>query len=158
MEISTASFIPLLLASVTGSLTSMLLIGEDSLFNISLKDSFQAAHMPYYLLLGIISGLVSLYFSKTVLATERLMAALGNPWFRITAGGAFLGLMVFVFPPIYGEGYDILNLLIDGNSGKILEKKPLLFKPRGFQNYPFISIRDHPAQTHSLCCNHWCGR
>ena len=78
MEISTASFIPLLLASVTGSLTSMLLIGEDSLFNISLKDSFQAAHMPYYLLLGIISGLVSLYFSKTVLATERLMAALGS--------------------------------------------------------------------------------
>jgi CIC family chloride channel protein len=124
MEISTASFIPLLLASVTGSLTSMLLIGEDSLFNISLKDSFQAAHMPYYLLLGIISGLVSLYFSKTVLATERLMAALGNPWFRITAGGAFLGLMVFVFPPIYGEGYDILNLLIDGNSTKILEKSP----------------------------------
>lgn len=122
MEISTASFIPLLIASVTGSLTSMLLIGEDSLFNFNLKDSFQAAHMPYYLLLGIISGLVSLYFSKMVVATERLMGALGSHWMRITYGGAFLGFMVFLFPPIYGEGYQTLNVLIDGNATEVLEK------------------------------------
>lgn len=124
MEISTASFIPLLLASVTGSLTSMILIGEDSLFNFYLKESFEAAHMPYYLVLGIIAGLVSLYFSKTVLATEKLMASLGNPWLRITYGGAVLGLIVFLLPPIYGEGYDTLNVLIEGNSGKLLEKSP----------------------------------
>ena len=122
MEISTASFIPLLIASVTGSLTSMLLIGEDSLFNFNLKDSFQATHMPYYLLLGIISGLVSLYFSKMVVATERLMGALGSHWMRITYGGAFLGFMVFLFPPIYGEGYQTLNVLIDGNATEVLEK------------------------------------
>ena len=122
MEISTASFIPLLIASVTGSLTSMLLIGEDSLFNFNLKDSFQATHMPYYLLLGIISGMVSLYFSKMVVATERLMGALGSHWMRITYGGAFLGFMVFLFPPIYGEGYQTLNVLIDGNATEVLEK------------------------------------
>lgn len=124
MEISTASFIPLLLASVTGSLTSMILIGEESLFNFNLKDSFEAAHMPYYLLLGIISGLVSLYFSKTVLVTEKLIEGLENPWLRITYGGAILGFMVFLLPPIYGEGYDTLNLLIDGNATQILEKSP----------------------------------
>lgn len=130
MEISTASFIPLLIASVTGSLTSMLLIGEDSLFNFNLKDSFQAAHMPYYLLLGIISGLVSLYFSKMVVATERLMGALGSHWMRITYGGAFLGFMVFLFPPIYGEGYQTLNVLIDGNATEVLEKS-LFFSSLG---------------------------
>jgi CIC family chloride channel protein len=124
MEISTASFIPLLIASVTGSITSMLIIGEDSLFNFNLKDSFQAAHMPYYFLLGIISGLVSLYFSKTVLVTEKLMAALGSHWMRITYGGAILGLMVFLLPPIYGEGYETLNLLIEGDGAKVLEKSP----------------------------------
>ncbi|MDP4655609.1 MAG: chloride channel protein [Algoriphagus sp.] len=130
MEISTASFIPLLIASVTGSLTSMLLIGEDSLFNFNLKDSFQATHMPYYLLLGIISGLVSLYFSKMVVATERLMGALGSHWMRITYGGAFLGFMVFLFPPIYGEGYQTLNVLIDGNATEVLEKS-LFFSSLG---------------------------
>lgn len=124
MEISTASFIPLLIASVTGSITSMLIIGEDSLFNFNLKDSFQAAHMPYYFLLGIISGLVSLYFSKTVLVTEKLMAALGSHWMRITYGGAILGLMIFLLPPIYGEGYETLNLLIEGDGAKVLEKSP----------------------------------
>ena len=130
MEISTASFIPLLIASVTGSLTSMLLIGEDSLFNFNLKDSFQATHMPYYLLLGIISGLVSLYFSKMVVATERLMGALGSHWMRITYGGAFLGFMVFLFPPIYGGGYQTLNVLIDGNATEVLEKS-LFFSSLG---------------------------
>ena len=130
MEISTASFIPLLIASVTGSLTSMLLIGEDSLFNFNLKDSFQATHMPNYLLLGIISGMVSLYFSKMVVATERLMGALGSHWMRITYGGAFLGFMVFLFPPIYGEGYQTLNVLIDGNATEVLEKS-LFFSSLG---------------------------
>jgi chloride channel protein, CIC family len=124
LEISTASFIPLLIASVMGSITSMLLIGDESLFNFNLKESFQAAHMPYYLLLGIICGLVSLYFSRMVRATERLMNDIGDQWMRTMYGGAFLGIVVFLFPPIYGEGYDMLNTLIDGNSGQILDKSP----------------------------------
>jgi CIC family chloride channel protein len=107
-----------------GSLTSMLLIGEESLFNFNLKDSFQAAHMPYYLLLGIVCGFVSLYFSKTVLTTENIMAALKKPGVRIAYGGVFLGAMVFFFPPIYGEGYATLNVLIDGNTSRVLEKSP----------------------------------
>ncbi|MFL0683700.1 CIC family chloride channel protein [Algoriphagus aquaeductus] len=124
MEISTASFIPLLIASVTGSLTSMILIGEESLFNFNLKDSFQAAHMPYYLLLGIICGFVSLYFSQLVRSTEKIMDDIGDQWMRITYGGAFLGFMVFFFPPIYGEGYDTLNILIEGTSAEVLDKSP----------------------------------
>ncbi|WP_111672649.1 chloride channel protein [Algoriphagus litoralis] len=124
LEISTASFIPLLIASVMGSMTSMILIGDESLFNFDLKESFLAAHMPYYLLLGIICGLVSLYFSKMVRATERIMDDIGDQWMRTMYGGAFLGIIVFLFPPIYGEGYGTLNTLIDGNSGQILDKSP----------------------------------
>jgi CIC family chloride channel protein len=124
LEISTASFIPLLIASVMGSITSMILIGDESLFNFDLKETFIAAHMPYYLLLGIICGLVSLYFSKMVRATERLMNDIGDQWMRTMYGGAFLGIVVFLFPPIYGEGYDMLNTLIEGNSNQILDKSP----------------------------------
>lgn len=132
MEISTASFIPLLIASVTGSLTSMILIGDESLFNFDLKDTFLAAHMPYYLLLGILCGLVSLYFSKMVRSTEKIMKDLNSQPMRILYGGAFLGFIVFFFPPIYGEGYSTLNLLIEGNSDQILDKSP------------FFSIIDNP--------------
>ncbi|WP_339867436.1 chloride channel protein [uncultured Algoriphagus sp.] len=124
MEISTASFIPLLIASVTGSMTSMILIGKDSVFNFKLIENFQASHMPYYLLLGIACGLVSLYFSQAVRKTESLMAAFDSQVLRILYGGAILGIMVFFLPPIYGEGYDTLNTLIDGNSSQLLEKSP----------------------------------
>ncbi|MEB2778961.1 chloride channel protein [Algoriphagus persicinus] len=124
MEISTASFIPLLIASVTGSLTSMILIGKDSVFNFKLTDTFQASHMPYYLLLGISCGLVSLYFSHAVRKTESLMEGLESQALRILYGGAILGIMVFFLPPIYGEGYDTLNTLIEGNSSQLLEKSP----------------------------------
>lgn len=124
MEISTASFIPLLIASVMGSITSLLLIGKESLFNFQIEESFQAIHMPHYLLLGIICGMVSLYFSKMVQSTEQVMEDMGDQWMRLLYGGAFLGFMVFFFPPIYGEGYDTLNLLIEGNSGQILDKSP----------------------------------
>lgn len=132
MEISTASFIPLLIASVMGSLTSMILIGDESLFNFDLKDTFRAAHMPYYLLLGILCGLVSLYFSKMVRSTEKIMKDLNSQPMRILYGGAFLGFIVFFFPPIYGEGYSTLNMLIEGNSDQILDKSP------------FFSIIDNP--------------
>lgn len=124
MEISTASFIPLLIATVTGSLTSMVLIGKDSVFNFKLTESFQASHMPYYLLLGIACGLVSLYFSQAVRKTESLMEGLESQALRILYGGAILGIMVFFLPPIYGEGYDTLNTLIEGNSSQLLEKSP----------------------------------
>ncbi|GAB3230815.1 chloride channel protein [Algoriphagus aestuariicola] len=133
LEISTASFIPLLIASAMGSVTSMILIGEESLFNFQLKESFIAAHMPYYLLLGMICGVVSLYFSKMVRATEKVMDDIGDQWMRTMYGGALLGVMVFFFPPIYGEGYSTLNILIEGNHSQILD------------NSIFFSTIENPA-------------
>ncbi len=124
MEISTASFIPLLIASVMGSMTSHILIGKDSLFYFNIQEPFEAIHMPFYLLLGIVCGLVSLYFSKMVQSTEKIMDDIGDQWMRMSYGGAFLGFMVFFFPPIYGEGYNTLNLLIEGNSDQLLDKSP----------------------------------
>lgn len=124
MEISTASFIPLLIASVMGSLTSMILIGKDPVFTFELVGSFSAAHMPYYLLLGIVCGVVSLYFSSAVRTTERLLEGLNSQVLKLLYGGALIGFMVFFFPPIYGEGYDFLNLLINGNSDQLLDKSP----------------------------------
>ncbi len=133
LEISTTSFIPLLIASVMGSLTSMVLIGNDSLFNFNLVDSFKAAHMPYYLVLAILCGFVSLYFTRAVHYTERFMTRFEGQTMKLLYGGAFLGFMVFFFPPIYGEGYNTLNTLIEGNPLSILETSP------------FFSAFDSPA-------------
>ncbi|EAZ81928.1 putative chloride channel [Algoriphagus machipongonensis] len=124
LEVSIASFIPLLIASVTGSLTSMILIGKESIFNFRFEETFLAAHMPYYLGLGIICGLVSLYFNRAVRKTELVLEGLESQTIRMLYGGALLGFMVFFFPPIYGEGYNTLNQLIDGKSAEILNRSP----------------------------------
>lgn len=133
LEISTASFIPLLIASVMGSVTSMVLIGEESLFNFQLKESFVASHLPYYLLLGMVCGVVSLYFNKVVRGTEKILDDIGDQWMRTMYGGALLGVMVFFLPPIYGEGYSTLNILIEGNHSQILD------------NSIFFSTIENPA-------------
>jgi CIC family chloride channel protein len=124
MEVSVGSFIPLLIASVTGSITSMILLKEDVMFSFNLSDIFLAAHIPYYLLLAIFTGLISLYFSRTVIVVERMLHHYDRPFLKLLYGGAFLGLIVFFFPPIYGEGYDVLNALIKDDPQKILENSP----------------------------------
>jgi CIC family chloride channel protein len=124
MEISTASFIPMLIASVGGSLTYQLLIGKESEFTFKLVGEFQASQMPYYLLLGIACGLVSLYFSNMVRKTEAVMGAIDSQLLKVLCGGAALGVMVFFLPPIYGEGYETLNTLIEGNSNQLMETSP----------------------------------
>ncbi|MCH7414142.1 chloride channel protein [Belliella sp. R4-6] len=124
LEVSVGSFIPLLIASVTGSITSMILLGEDVMFTFNLSDSFLAAHMPYYFLLAIFTGIISLYFSRVVLKTESLLGMMEDPWMKVLYGGAFLGLIVFFFPPIYGEGYETLNALIDGDPQRLLANSP----------------------------------
>ncbi|HLT06412.1 MAG TPA: chloride channel protein [Cyclobacteriaceae bacterium] len=114
MEVSVGAFVPLLIASVTGSLTSMILLGKDVMFTFTLQDQFIAAHTPLYLLLGIFTGLVSIYTIRSLLKTEKQIHRQENPWLRILSGGCMLGLLIFLLPPIYGEGYDTLQALIDG--------------------------------------------
>lgn len=121
MEVSVGAFVPLLIASVTGSLTSMVLLGKDVMFTFSLQDHFVAAHTPLYILLGIFTGLVSIYFIRSLILTEKHIKKPTNPWLRILYGGGVLGLLIFVFPPIYGEGYTTLQSLIDGNPPELLD-------------------------------------
>ncbi|WP_137401674.1 chloride channel protein [Echinicola rosea] len=124
MEVNTGAFIPLLIASVLGSLTTMVLIGNDPIFSFNLSGEFIAAHTPYYLVLGVLTGLVSVYFIKAVLRTENLLEKQSNPWLKILIGGAVLGLIIFFFPPIYGEGYNTLNSLILGDPAVLLNRSP----------------------------------
>ena len=113
MEVSVGAFVPLLIASVTGSLTSMVLLGKDVMFSFTLHDEFLAAHTPLYMLLGVFTGVVSIYTVRSLMRTEKHIQRQRNPWLRILYGGGALGLFIFVFPPIYGEGYTTLQALID---------------------------------------------
>lgn len=110
-----SSFIPLLIAAVTGSLVSRSLLGDDILFSFILKDPFVAANTPYYILLGVLCGLVSLYFTRISYWVERKITKVKNYLLRALIGGLILGAIIFLLPPIYGEGYNTIKLLLRAN-------------------------------------------
>jgi chloride channel protein, CIC family len=114
-----SSFIPLLIAAVTGSLVSRSLLGDDILFSFILKDPFVAANTPYYILLGVLCGLVSLYFTRISYWVERKITKVKNYLLRALIGGLILGAIIFLLPPIYGEGYNTIKLLLRANEADL---------------------------------------
>jgi chloride channel protein, CIC family len=121
-DVTISLFIPILIASVTGSLVSKTLLGNDILFSFQLKDSFTAADTPYYILLGVACGLVSLYFTRLTYFVEGKLSRINNDFNRALMGGAALALIILILPPIYGEGYETIKSLLNGNEDEVLQR------------------------------------
>ncbi len=119
-DVTIAMFIPLLIASVAGSLVSLTLLGDDVLFSFKLTDNFTAADTPFYILLGVTCGLVSVYFTRMTYKVESWIKKIKPFLGRAVTGGVLLGIIIFVFPPIYGEGYNTIKLLLAGKEEEIL--------------------------------------
>ena len=119
-EVILTSFIPVLISSVTASLVSLSLLGDDVLFSFKLKDSFTAGDTPFYVLLGLLCGVISVYFTRVTFKVEGLISGVSNGFLRILIGGLSLGIIIFIFPPIYGEGYNTIKFLLAGNSAEAL--------------------------------------
>jgi CIC family chloride channel protein len=117
IDLTTSSLIPLALASITGSIVSMYFSGQNVLFRYPLvgENSFNLANIPYYILLGILMGLVALYFTRSYSLVVKLFDGIKHKWQKILFGGLILGLLVFLFPALYGEGYQSINSAINGN-------------------------------------------
>jgi CIC family chloride channel protein len=115
LDISMLSIVPLLISAVTGASLSYLLIGNEVTLHYPLEESFILKNIPYYILLGVVAGFVSWYFTKMTIYIESLFSKIDKFWICILAGGLTLGFLIFIFPPLYGEGYDMLNKLLEGN-------------------------------------------
>jgi CIC family chloride channel protein len=108
-------FIPLIISSVVGALCSRIILREESLFNFVLKETFNYENVPYYILLGICAGFVSLYYARTFKRIEKKLHASNlNVYTKAALGGALLMLIYFVFPPLFGEGYNSVKVVANG--------------------------------------------
>jgi len=125
LDLTLSSLVPLLVASVTAALTSHLLIGDEVLFHIELRDAFQFNDVIYFIALGIITGLVSFYFIKIYWLISDFFEKIENVWKRLLFGGGILGILIFFIPPLYGEGYKTIHSLLAGNTAKIFEGSPM---------------------------------
>ena len=105
-------FIPLIISSVVGVLCSKIILEEASLFNFTLTKSFDYNNVPYYIIMGILAGFVSLYYARAFKGTEKVIQEWKmNGYIKALAGGFLLACIFFVFPPLFGEGYNSVKLV-----------------------------------------------
>jgi len=113
-DLTMTSLIPLILASVSAILTSYFFMGKDILLHYTLQHKFLLNDMPFFLILGITSATTSIYFVKAYYKIMNFFEGFKSIWKRWAVAGFFLGLTIFLFPTLYGEGYEVLNhILLD---------------------------------------------
>ena len=115
LDITVASIIPLLISTVTATTLMFFLNGFEPVFNLDVKYAFQLRNLPYYALLGLICGLMSYYFTQINGRIAARFARIRGMYRKWIVGGLLIGTLIFLFPPLYGEGYESLVDLMHGN-------------------------------------------
>ena len=121
LDLTAASVMPLMIASITGATVAYVFTGYDVEFFFSQSEPFVTSRIPYVILLGVFCGFVSLYFTKMMNMMERTFGKLKNPWLKLLFGAVILSSLIFLFPPLYGEGYGPINLLLNGQFSQIFD-------------------------------------
>lgn len=135
LDLTMTSLIPLMIAAISSFVIVYFLMGEGVVLEFAVQSHFALANVPYYILLGILCGLVSVYFIRMNLRIEKWITGFTN-FKRILIGGALLGLLIYVFPPLYGEGYSSLKALLN-NNGDMLLSNTYFFD---FRNHGFVLV------------------
>ena len=132
LDLTMTSVLPLLISSVTAATMSYVFSGTEAMFQFSQTEEFVMERIPYVLLLGIFCGLVSLYFTRAMLRVEGIYAGLSHRWQRFILGAAMLSILIFLFPPLYGEGYDTIETLLNGDFIHLMDQSPFLGMENGY--------------------------
>ena len=122
LDLTMTTILPLLISCVTAATFAYVTSGTGAIFSYAHAQPFELERIPYVLLLGIFCGLVSLYFTRMMNATENLFRKLGY-WQKFALGSVILSILIFLFPPLYGEGYNTINALLGGlkNSESVMD-------------------------------------
>lgn len=115
IDLTMTSLLPLLVTSVTAAGLTFAVSGTNPIFEFHLQDAFTVDRIPAYIALGIVCGLVALYFTRTMSFLENVFRKLQGRYRRFLLGAVMLSLLIYLFPPLYGEGYDLITLLLNGN-------------------------------------------
>ena len=116
IDLTMTSLLPLLISSVTAATLSYVVTGQEAMFQFHLDEPFELGRIPYVIALGVFCGLVSLYFTRAMNRLEGVFGRLKAPYKKLALGGIMLSVLIFLFPPLYGEGYDTIELLLNGTN------------------------------------------
>ena len=132
LDITAGSVIPLLIASITATTMAFMLRGFDPILAVTLApaDAFELWQIPLFILLGVLCGLMAWYFTSMNSRVGGFFKSIDKQYKKWLWGGAILGILIFVFPPLYGEGYEGFTSLMHGNAQEL------------FNNSLFYRFRD----------------
>ena len=119
LDLTTVSIMPLLIASITSATMAYVFTGYDFEFFFVQSESFVTNRIPFVILLGIFCGLSSLYFTRVMNMMENVFKRIGTPWKKTLFGGAILAGLIYLFPPLFGEGYSSIINLLGGDPSSI---------------------------------------
>lgn len=135
LDLTTVSVMPLIIASVTAATISYIFTGYDVEFHFVQSEAFTMGRIPLVIILGVFCGLVSAYFTKVMLMMERFFGkVLRRQWHRAVIGGIILAVLIFLFPPLYGEGYSSINDLLGSDPGSIVDSS-LFYSDSGNRHF-----------------------
>lgn len=116
LDLTLKSIVPLLISSVSGATVAYLLMGENVVLKAINVQPLDLSNIPFYIVLGILAGLISFYFTRTTMFVEGKMAKITKKWMKIAFGGVVLAALIFIFPSLYGEGNQTLQSLLNGST------------------------------------------
>lgn len=122
LDITMVTVIPLLISAAAAATVSYFFLGSGVLFSFDMVEEFKINHLIYYAGLGVFTGLISLYFTHATMSIEEKMANLKSQWQRWLIGGILLGILIFIFPSLYGEGYEFMHLLINDKTDGLINE------------------------------------
>src|SRR5690606_14331582 len=124
LDLTFASLLPLLLASISSVITSYFFLGDEMLFNFTITDKFVINDAAPYILLGLGTSIGSIYFTKIYFSVYAFFDRFKTPFFKLLVGGLIIGILLYFIPPLYGEGLGFTKDLFEGNHSKALGSNP----------------------------------
>ena len=122
VDVSIAAFTPIMIAAATGALTSAIALDESILLSFKQQQNFDFHNTPYYISLGLLTGFMSVYYTRNFQKTESFFSRLKlNSYQKAVFGATILAIIIFFFPTLFGEGYESIKILSENDPGKILE-------------------------------------
>ena len=122
VDVSIAAFTPIMIAAATGALVSVIALNEEILLSFKQQQSFDYHNIAFYILLGLFTGFISVYYSRNFQKVEHFFARLKlSPYKKALFGSSILAVLIFIFPTLFGEGYESIKTLSENDPGKLLE-------------------------------------
>ncbi len=124
LDITIGSVTPLLIASLSATTLAIMLRGFDPILpvTLSISDKFELAQIPMFIILGVLCGLMSFYFTSVNTAVGRFFRRFDSQYKKWAVGGVLIGVLIFIFPPLYGEGYEAMTALMRGEPQSLFDK------------------------------------